>query len=88
MNIRKLLTARDVTTGRPWKRLLELALPLFIGNIAQALYNTVDTVVVGRYVGDDALSAVGAAGPLVNLIFIFFIGIATGAGIIASQGKS
>ncbi len=85
MNISKLLTARDVTTGRPWKRLLELALPLFLGNIAQALYNTVDTIIVGKYVGDDALSAVGAAGPLVNFIFIFFIGIATGAGIIASQ---
>ncbi len=85
MSLRELLTARDVTVGRPWKRLLELALPLFIGNLAQALYNTVDTVVVGKYIGDDALSAVGAAAPLVNFIFIFFIGIATGAGILVSQ---
>ncbi len=85
MKLRELLTARDVTTGRPWKRLLELALPMLIGNVAQALYNTVDTVVVGKYVGDNALSAVGAAGPLVVFLFVFFIGIATGAGILVSQ---
>ncbi len=85
MNLRKLLTARDVTVGKPWERLLELSIPLLIGNIAQNLYNTVDTIVVGKYVGDDALSAVGAAGPFVTFIFIFFIGIGTGAGILVSQ---
>ena len=71
MNLRKLLTARDVTVGTPWKRLLELALPLLIGNIAQGLYNTVDTIVVGKYVGDNALSAVGAAGPFTTFVFLF-----------------
>ncbi|MBQ9911824.1 MAG: MATE family efflux transporter [Firmicutes bacterium] len=85
MNLRKLLTARDVTVGTPWKRLLELALPLLIGNIAQGLYNTVDTIVVGKYVGDNALSAVGAAGPFTTFVFIFFLGIGIGAGILVSQ---
>ena len=85
MRLKELLSARDVTKGRPWKRLLELALPLLIGNVAQNLYNTVDTIVVGKYVGDNALSAVGAAGPFVTFVFIFFIGVGTGAGILVSQ---
>ena len=85
MNLRKLLTARDVTVGKPWERLLELSIPLLIGNIAQNLYNTVDTIVVGKYVGDDALSAVGAVSPFVTFTFIFFIGIGMGAGILVSQ---
>ena len=85
MSFKSLFSARDVTVGKPWQRILELTIPLLIGNIAQQLYNTVDTIVVGRYVGDEALSAVGAAGPVVMMIFILFIGIATGAGILVSQ---
>ncbi len=85
MSFKDLFSARDVTVGKPWQRILELTIPLLIGNIAQQLYNTVDTIVVGRYVGDEALSAVGAAGPVVMMIFILFIGIATGAGILVSQ---
>ncbi|MCR4606486.1 MAG: MATE family efflux transporter [Oscillospiraceae bacterium] len=85
MSIKSLFSARDVTVGKPWQRILELTIPLLIGNIAQQLYNTVDTIVVGKYVGDDALSAVGAAGPVVMMIFILFIGVATGAGILVSQ---
>ncbi|MBQ6372482.1 MAG: MATE family efflux transporter [Oscillospiraceae bacterium] len=85
MNFKSLFSARDVTVGKPWQRILELTIPLLIGNIAQQLYNTVDTIVVGKYVGDDALSAVGAAGPVVMMIFILFIGVATGAGILVSQ---
>ncbi len=85
MDFKRLFSARDVTVGRPWKRVFELTLPLLIGNVAQQLYNTVDTIVVGKYVGDDALSAVGAAGPIINIILILFVGIATGAGILVSQ---
>ena len=85
MSFKSLFSARDVTVGKPWQRILELTIPLLIGNIAQQLYNTVDTIVVGKYVGDDALSAVGAAGPVVMMIFILFIGVATGAGILVSQ---
>ena len=74
-----------MTRGRPWKRIMEFALPMLIGNLAQQLYNTADTVIVGIYVGDNALSAVGSAGPILNLLLALFVGIATGAGIVVSQ---
>jgi len=74
-----------MTRGRPWKRIMEFALPMLIGNIAQQLYNTADTVIVGIYVGDNALSAVGSAMPILNLLLALFVGIATGAGIVVSQ---
>ena len=74
-----------MTRGRPWKRIMEFALPMLLGNIAQQLYNTADTVIVGIYVGDNALSAVGSAGPILNLLLALFVGIATGAGIVVSQ---
>ena len=74
-----------MTRGRPWKRIMEFAIPMLIGNIAQQLYNTADTVIVGIYVGDNALSAVGSAGPILNLLLALFVGIATGAGIVVSQ---
>ena len=61
------------------------AIPMLIGNIAQQLYNTVDSIVVGRYVGDNALAAVGSAGPILNLLLVLFVGISVGAGIIVSQ---
>lgn len=85
MSLKTLFSARDVTVGTPWKRILELAVPMLIGNIAQQLYNTVDTIVVGKYIGDDALSAVGASGPILNMVFVLFMGVATGAGILVSQ---
>ena len=56
-----------------------------IGNIAQQLYSTVDSIVVGKYVGDNALAAVGASGPVTNLLLVLFVGISTGAGIMVSQ---
>ncbi len=58
---------------------------MLVGNIAQQLYNTVDSVVVGNYVGDNALAAVGSAGPILNLLLVLFVGISVGAGIIVSQ---
>lgn len=58
---------------------------MLLGNIAQQLYNTADTVIVGMYVGDNALSAVGSASPILNLLLALFVGIATGAGIVISQ---
>lgn len=56
-----------------------------IGNIAQQLYNTVDSIIVGRFVGDNALAAVGSAGPILNLLLVLFVGISVGAGIVVSQ---
>ncbi len=81
----KLFSAKDMTTGAPWKSIVWFTLPMLIGNIAQQLYNTVDSIVVGRYEGDNALAAVGSAGPIVNLLLVLFIGISTGTNIMVSQ---
>ena len=64
MKLRELFTARDMTEGAPWKRIMEFAVPMLIGNLAQQLYNTVDSIVVGKYVGDHALAAVGTCMPM------------------------
>ncbi len=75
----------DMTEGAPWKKIVLFTLPMLVGNIAQQLYNTVDSVVVGNYVGDNALAAVGSAGPILNLLIVLFVGISVGAGIMVSQ---
>jgi len=75
----------DMTIGTPWKQMLAFMIPMLIGNIAQQLYNTVDSIVVGHYLGDNALAAVGNAGPIINLLIVLFIGIGVGAGILVSQ---
>ena len=85
MGIKQLFAARDMTQGAPWKRILEFSIPMLLGNIAQQLYNTADSVIVGIYVGDNALAAVGSAMPILNLLLALFVGIATGAGIVISQ---
>ena len=58
----------DMTQGTPWKQILAFMIPMLIGNVAQQLYNTVDSIVVGNYLGDNALAAVGSAGPIVQLL--------------------
>lgn len=80
-----LFGAQDMTVGSPTSCLLKFAIPLLIGNVAQQLYNTVDSIVVGKYIGDSALAAVGVAGPIFNLLLSLFMGISTGAGIIVAQ---
>lgn len=77
--------AQDMTVGSPVKNLIQFSVPLLLGNLAQQLYNTVDSIVVGKYVGDGALAAVGASGPILNLLLVLFMGISTGAGIMVSQ---
>lgn len=84
-SIRRLFSARNMAEGAPWKRILEFAVPMLLGNLAQQLYNTADTVIVGKYVGDNALSAVGSASPILNLLLALFVGISTGAGVVVSQ---
>ena len=76
--------AQDLTKGKPLNGLIQFAVPLLIGNLAQQLYNTVDSIVVGKYVGDTALAAVGASGPILNLLLVLFMGIATGATVMVS----
>ena len=58
--------ARDMTQGSIWKQLLLFSLPLMAGNLFQQLYNTVDSIVVGNFVGKEALAAVGSVGPIIN----------------------
>ena len=83
--LRSLFAPTDMTQGTPWKSILTFTIPMIIGNIAQQLYNTVDSIVVGKYIGDNALAAVGSAGPILNLLLVLFIGISAGAGIMVSQ---
>ncbi|MBP3347941.1 MAG: MATE family efflux transporter [Clostridia bacterium] len=83
--MRNLFAVSDMTKGSPWKSILTFAFPMLIGNIAQQLYNTVDSIVVGKYIGDNALSAVGSAAPILNLLLVLFIGISSGANIMVSQ---
>ena len=85
MKLKELFSAHDMTQGPPWQRIMEFAVPMLIGNLAQQLYNTADSIVVGKYVGDDALAAVGSASPILNLLLALFVGISTGAGIVVSQ---
>lgn len=83
--IKKLFQATDMTKGDPWKRIVMFTIPMLIGNIAQQLYSTVDSIVVGKYVGDNALAAVGSAGPILNLLLVLFMGVSMGTSIMVSQ---
>ena len=83
--IKKLFQATDMTTGEPWKRIVMFTVPMLIGNIAQQLYSTVDSIVVGKYVGDNALAAVGSATPILNLLLVLFMGVSMGTSIMVSQ---
>lgn len=75
-----------ITEGVIWKQLLIFFFPLLFGTFFQQLYNTADAIVVGRFVGKEALSAVGGAtGTLINVFVGFFIGISAGATVIISQ---
>lgn len=85
MSIRSLFQARDMTLGSPWRRIMEFSIPMLLGNLAQQLYNTADSIIVGKFVGDNALAAVGSASPILNLLLALFVGISTGAGIVVSQ---
>ena len=75
----------DMTNGNIFRHLITFALPLLMGNLFQQLYNTVDTWVVGNYVSNEAYSAVGTVGPIVNMLIGFFMGLSSGAGVVISQ---
>lgn len=83
--LKNLFAPVDMTVGSPGKQIIAFSIPMLLGNIAQQLYNTADSVIVGRYVGDNALAAVGSAGPILNLLLVLFVGISVGAGIMVSQ---
>ncbi len=77
--------AMDMTTGSISRLLLAFALPLLLGNLFQQLYNTVDSLVVGNFVGTEALAAVGSTTSIINTLVSFFNGVSIGAGVIISQ---
>ena len=78
-------TVRDMTEGSIVKQVTLFALPLMLGNIFQMLYNTVDSIVVGNFVGTQALAAVGSTTMIVNMMVFFFNGFSTGAGVVIAN---
>ena len=81
----KRATDVDMTDGGIVKHLINFAIPLLIGNLFQMMYNMVDTWVVGKYVSDEAFSAVGTLGSVTNLMIGFFMGLTSGAGVVISR---
>lgn len=75
----------SLTEGSIWKAMLLFALPVFLGNVFQQLYNAFDAWCVGNYIGDDALAAVSSSGSLIFMMVSFFNGVAMGAGVIIAQ---
>ena len=85
--IKQFFTRRDVdmTSGNVYGLLIRFAVPLLLGNLFQQLYNTVDTWVVGNYVGKEAFSAVGTVSPIINMLIGTFLGLSIGAGVVISH---
>ena len=75
----------DMTEGNITRHIISFAFPLLLGNIFQQLYNTVDTWVIGNFASNEAYSAVGNVGPIVNMLIGFFMGLSSGAGVVISQ---
>lgn len=77
--------SRQITEGVIWKQILRFFFPILLGTFFQQMYNTVDTIIVGRFVSTQALAAVGTTGPLVSMINGFFTGLSSGATVILAQ---
>ena len=78
-------SSTDMTQGEPWKLLTSFALPVLFSQIFQQLYNTADSVIVGQFVGKDALAAVASSGNLIFMMTGFFMGLSVGAGVVISR---
>ena len=75
----------DMTEGSIWPHMIRFSVPMAIGLLFQQLYNTVDTLIVGQFVGKQAQAAVGSTGPIINTMVGFCAGLATGASVVISQ---
>ena len=75
----------DMTKGKEWKTILLFAIPIFFSNLFQTLYNIVDSIIVGNMIGKEALAAVSSSGNLIYLFNSFFIGLASGAGVVIAK---
>ncbi|ARP50398.1 MULTISPECIES: MATE family efflux transporter [Caproicibacterium] len=78
-------STKDMTSGNPQKLIIQFAVPIFLSQLFQQLYNTVDSVIVGNYLGKSALAAVSSSGTLIFLLVSFFTGMAMGAGVAISK---
>ena len=76
---------KDLSYGNEGKLILKFAIPMLLGNVFQQMYNIVDSVVVGKYIGKAALAAVGTSGPIIFLLVSFIIGVTMGFTIVVSQ---
>ena len=76
---------KDVTVGNTKKIIINFAIPIFLSQLFQQLYNMADTLIVGKYLGTEALAAVSSSGPLIFLLVSFFNGAAMGAGVVISR---
>lgn len=74
-----------MTTGLPWRQITMFAVPVFLSQLFQQLYNTVDSLIVGKFLGTEALAAVGSSGTLIFLLISFFTGAAMGASVVISR---
>lgn len=77
--------AKDMTTGKITPLLVSFTIPLVMGNVFQLMYNAVDSMIVGRFVGEEALAAVGTSNPLMTLVILFINGLCMGAGVLISM---
>ena len=75
----------DMTKGSPFKLIIRFLIPIVLGNVIQQLYNLADSIIVGRYVGADALAAVGATGTIMFLIIGFMNGMTSGFAVVTAQ---
>ena len=76
---------QNMTTGSTGKHLISFAIPMILGNLFQLTYNAADSIIVGRYAGEDALAAIGTSNPIMNIIIFFIIGICMGASVLMSE---
>ena len=81
----KLKSISTMTEGTIWRQILLFSIPLILGNLLQQMYNTVDSIIVGNFVGSNALAAVGSSTSLICLLIAFSMGASAGAGVIVSQ---
>lgn len=79
------MAAKNMTEGNIAKHLLSFALPMILGNLFQLTYNAMDSIILGRFIGENALASVGTANPVMNIVLFFIVGICTGASVLLSE---
>lgn len=77
--------AKNMTSGNITKHLISFSLPMILGNMFQLTYNAVDSIVVGRFSGEEALASIGTANPIMNIVIFFIVGICMGTSVLMSE---